>query len=131
MTVKILWKSLSYLNLDGGWLNAHPLPADKSSYGNFDVAAQQNQKVIRGILESQTTATDPADEHILTKLRDFYDSCLNVDQMDNIGDLPLLQMTRTIKQLYREQSTTITWGKENVPFHKGLTAALAFLHSKG
>lgn len=114
------------------------MPTDKASFGNFESLAQQNKQVIQEILDPQVTSvisgTNQYDQAILKKLRDFYTSCLNESQLDDIGALPLLHLARTIKRLYREESTIAShpMGDEtNTDVDRGLTAAVAFLHSRG
>jgi len=122
------------LDEDNGWLKAHPLPADKSSYGNFEALAQQNQQVIQRIMESSDEialeSKDPYDEEVLKKIRDMYTSCLNESLLDGIGGAPLEHFVRTIRKLFRGEDTEIGRQGKKRKF-KGLTAALAFLHSQG
>jgi len=110
------------------------LPADKSSYGNFEALAQKNQQVIQQILESADENAlefkDPYDEEILKKIRDMYTSCLNESLLDGIGGAPLDHFVQTIRKLFRKGSSEIGW-REGTSKSKGLTAALAFLHSQG
>ncbi|KAF8654168.1 hypothetical protein AX16_003697 [Volvariella volvacea WC 439] len=118
---------------NGGWLKAHPLPADKSTFGNFEALAQQNKQIIQRVLESDEVPEDfssSADKEILRKLRNFYASCLDEGKLDDLGTLPLLQVVRTVRRLYREDDTDIGT-KEDMTSSKGLTAALAYLHSRG
>lgn len=121
---------MSYV--DGGWLKSHPLPADKSSFGNFEALALKNKRVIQQILESESSV-DPVDDEILLKLRNFYASCLDERGLDEIGTKPLLHVARTIKRLYKGNDTDISSIPGNNEDHKvkGLTAAVAFLHSRG
>lgn len=115
---------------NGGWLKKHPLPADKSSLGNFEVLSQQNKRVIQEILESKSSAelAPSPDSEILTKLRDSYSACLNEERLDSIGSAPLLHFIKTLRRLYRKEDTEISL----LPgIDSGLTAAIAFLHSKG
>jgi endothelin-converting enzyme len=117
--------------LDGGWLKSHPLPADKSSFGAFEALAQENKEIIKSILES-TSSVSPTDDRILTKLRDFYGSCLNEDRLNDVGAAPLLHLVKTLKLLYSGNSTSITSNVQSDEDKiKGLTAAVAFLHSRG
>ena len=115
--------------LAGGWLKDHPLPADKSTFGVFEALSQENMQVIRQILESKSSLSSfktSYDEELLRKLRDFYTSCLAENELNDIGALPLGQFVRTVRRLYRSK------GKESLGGDvKGLTAAVAFLHSKG
>lgn len=118
---------------DAGWLDKHPLPADKSSFGNFELLAQQNKQVIQKLLESNSTkGSADADTELLTKLRDFYTSCLDEKRLDEIGSAPLLHFVSTVRKLYRGNSTVISGkGKSDEKKRNGLTAAVAFLHSRG
>ncbi|CAA7267908.1 unnamed protein product [Cyclocybe aegerita] len=116
---------------NGGWLRAHPLPADKSSFGNFEFLSQQNQQVIQRILESNYSVGS-VDDQILTKLRDFYTSCLDERRLNEIGTTPLFHLVRTVRKLYSGNDTDIT-GQSTYGIDKkvqGLTAAVAFLHSR-
>ncbi|KAK7049256.1 hypothetical protein VNI00_005857 [Paramarasmius palmivorus] len=114
---------------NGGWLKSHPLPADKGSFGNFEKLAQDNGVVIREILESSDNGTSPYDKQVLLKLRGLYQSCLNENQLDEIGQEPLLDFLHTLKDLYRGKGTPLSSNEEKN--ETGLTAALAFLHSRG
>ncbi|CAK5279362.1 unnamed protein product [Mycena citricolor] len=115
----------------GGWISAHPLPADKGSVGQFESLGQANKRILQDLLErpgatAAFTSTD--DEKLLQKLRGFYDSCLNENLLDDLGTAPLIHFAKTLQSLYRGDSleTTQDGLKKN-----GLTAALAFLHTRG
>ena len=128
------WAWLIGSFIDGGWLKAHPLPADKGSFGNFEQLAQDNGHVIQSILERteamSTIASSSYDKEILQKLNGFYKSCLKEDKLDDIGQQPLLDFLRTLKDLYRGKKTEISSG-EGEKKKDGLTEAVAFLHSRG
>ncbi|KAG6820570.1 hypothetical protein H0H93_015090 [Arthromyces matolae] len=113
----------------GGWLRDHPLPADKSSYGNFEAVQQHNIQVIQRILESNSediTLERTPDQNILRKLRDFYASCVNEDHLDQLGDAPLLDFVQTLREKFHGKRESLD-GKESFD----LTSALAFIHSQG
>jgi endothelin-converting enzyme len=79
------------------------------------------------------------DAEILKKLRDHYASCLNEGYLNEVGDKPLVHVAKVIKQLYREEDTDITLSvlkNEQADWDldmkfDGLTAAVAYLHSRG
>ena len=119
---------MSYV--DGGWLNAHPLPADKSSFGNFEALGKENKQVIQKILESKSSVGS-VDDEILLNLRNFYASCLDEHGLDEVGIEPLLHVAKTVRRLYKGDDTDISNSLGNSDRVKGLTAAVAFLHSKG
>ncbi|KAG6917789.1 hypothetical protein DXG01_001061 [Tephrocybe rancida] len=113
----------------GGWLRAHPLPADKGSYGNFEALAQQNRQVIQRILESDSTPAafkSNPDQGVLRKLRDFYVSCTNENALDNLGSTPLLEFVQSLRKKFRGDFKN-SGSKDSTD----LTSALAFLHSQG
>lgn len=134
---------------DGGWLKQHPIPSDKGKYGNFEVLAQQNKRIIQQILSDDSSSVyedvtaaadqeDPYDVLLLKKLRSMYNSCMDEDLLDARGQEPLLHIIRTVRKLFSGKTTSI----ENMPSakqddedkekqRKGLTAALAYLHSRG
>ncbi|KAF9001901.1 hypothetical protein BDQ17DRAFT_1357686 [Cyathus striatus] len=117
---------------NAGWLKSNPLPADKSSYGQFEALAQNNKHVIQSFLETNISETydSSADQQLLEKLRALYASCVNEDQLEDIGDAPLKQFVHTVRSLFREDADAIS--SNGLPMNvSGLTAALAFLHSRG
>nr|GAT59620.1 endothelin-converting enzyme 1 [Mycena chlorophos] len=118
---------------NGGWIASHPLPADKGSFGQFEALSVDNKRVVQHFLEtpsSTSSFTTDADEQLLQKLRGFYNSCLNEDRLDEIGTEPLLRFVKTLEKLYEGESLEVTAADEKKS-NKGLTAALAFLHSRG
>ena len=64
----------------------------------------------------------------MRKLRDMYSSCMNEDVLNERGSEPLKEIVRVIRDLYRADD----WKKsDNVRPEFGLTAAIAFMHSRG
>ncbi|KZT28481.1 metalloprotease [Neolentinus lepideus HHB14362 ss-1] len=123
---------------NGGWLANHPLPADKGNFGIFNALAQSNQQVIRQILESSEYSAilypeESADKTLLKKLRGLYQSCMNEDQLNDIGPTPLIRLVETVQALYRGKTTIVdAAAKDDAEKERdGLTAAIAFLHSRG
>ncbi|KAF5386857.1 hypothetical protein D9615_001643 [Tricholomella constricta] len=118
----------------GGWLRAHPLPADKGSFGNFEALSQQNKQVVQRILENKstpTTWTSAHDTEILRKLRDFYTSCVNEDVLNDIGTTPLLHFVQTLRSIYRGDASDADSADTDDQEKTDLTGSLAYLHSQG
>ncbi|KAE9406762.1 zincin [Gymnopus androsaceus JB14] len=118
---------------NGGWLRAHPLPPDKGSFGAFESLEQDNERVIQRILEdSSSTAsfTTSYDDHLLAKLRGFYSSCMNESKLDERGHEPLMAVINNIRHIFKGREVVIKEEAEVNKF-KGLTAALAYMHSRG
>lgn len=119
----------------GGWTKSHPIPADKGRLGTFTVLSQENKQVIREILEStDIPTTDVArsyDEQTLHKLRGMYASCMDEDTLNDLAEEPLWDFVKTVRDLFRGKSTEISSKKKDGDKYNGLTAAIAFLHSRG
>ncbi|KAE8227071.1 hypothetical protein CF319_g427 [Tilletia indica] len=87
-----------------GWRKNHPIPSDTGIFGIGQWLTAENTKVMVGILEgttkikSNTTATtggetdESVDKENLSKLQDFYDSCMDQEAQDKAGDEPLLKL---------------------------------------
>ena len=74
---------------------------------------------------------EPADQQLLDKLRNLYYSCMDESTLDQLGEGPLKDFVANVKKLYRGESTGIAGMNDDDKEREGLTASLAFLHSKG
>jgi endothelin-converting enzyme len=74
---------------------------------------------------------ESADQQLLTKLRNLYSSCMDEDTLDQLGEGPLKDFVVHLKKLYRGEYTGITNTDDDNKERERLTAALAFLHSRG
>ncbi|TFY82283.1 hypothetical protein EWM64_g1728 [Hericium alpestre] len=124
----------------GGWRKSHPIPSDKGRYGTFNSLFEENQQIVRDILENGNSVSalkSSADEQLLRKLRTLYASCMDQDTLDALGEQPLHQVLRVVRKLFRGKTTDISsnaGSKDELDDDKkrdGLTAALAYLHSRG
>jgi putative endopeptidase len=72
----------------GGYLKQTPIPADESSYGQFNELNDQNQLVLKAILEKAAAggAGRTANEQ---KIGDYFATCMNVDAVNQAGFKPL------------------------------------------
>ena len=130
-------QSLLIQYTDGGWLKEHPIPSDKGVFGNFEALAQQNRRVLQDILTSDEYAspslTSSYDEQLMKKLRGLYASCMNEEQLNKLGTDPLAAVTNKIRKLLYGEITVVD--AEEVKVQKknitGLTAAIAYLHTRG
>lgn len=147
--VCVVLSCITSTRVDGGWLKQHPIPSDKGSFGNFEALAQQNRRLIQQILSedsssvySEITTSSAHDDHydvlVLQKLRSLYASCINEDLLDARGAEPLLHVLQTVRKLYKGETTVIDDAKmafdddeDDKHERSGLTAAIAYLHSKG
>jgi putative endopeptidase len=82
----------------GGYLKQTPIPADESSYGQFDELNDQNQLVLKAILEKAAAGGDgrTANEQ---KIGDYYATCMNVEAVDSAGLKPMQPLLERIAAL--------------------------------
>jgi putative endopeptidase len=67
----------------GGWIDAHPLPADRRNFTRLNEIRDRNDLVLRRILER------PGATGSLRKASDYYAACMNTDAINRKGLAPL------------------------------------------
>jgi putative endopeptidase len=72
----------------GGWMKANPIPSDQAIWGRFDELDQNNQIILRKILEKSSTA-DPKRNPNDQKIGDYYASCMDESAIEQKGTAPL------------------------------------------
>ena len=72
----------------GTWLKNNPIPPDQSSWGRFNELHENNQKILRGILEKQSTDS-PGRDGINQKIGDYYYSCMDEAAIEAKGTAPI------------------------------------------
>ncbi len=78
-----------FLHVNGGWLSKTEIPADKASYGAFDLLFDKAQADLRAIVEEASKATNKAAGSESQKIGDFYDSFLDESRVESLGIEPL------------------------------------------
>lgn len=100
-----------FLHVNGRWLLATEIPADKSNYGSFtalDDAAREN---IRAIIEESVRNPTDNNSH---KVGDFYRSFMDEDLIRDKGIKPLQSQLDAINALSTTQDVVRHFGKLNV-----------------
>jgi putative endopeptidase len=77
-----------YRFANGGWLNEHPIPPDRSYYGVDTLLEQKNQTFIRELVES-LSARDWPEGSTERKVTDFYRSGMDEAGIESAGLAPL------------------------------------------
>ena len=82
----------------GSYLKRTPIPADESSYGQFNELNDENLLVLKAILEKAATG---GSERTVgeQKIGDFYATCMNVEGLDKAGLAPLQPLLDRIAAL--------------------------------
>ena len=76
----------AYVN--GTWIKNNKIPADKASYGAFDMLSDQSQKNVKAIIEeaAKGNSAEGSDEQ---KIGDYYASFINRKERDSKGIKPI------------------------------------------
>ena len=72
----------------GGWMKNHPLDAEHSRYGSFDFLAEENQKQLRGIIDS-VSANQNQPGSIADKIATLYNIGMDSVRLQQQGAEPL------------------------------------------
>ncbi|XP_036392017.1 endothelin-converting enzyme 2b isoform X2 [Megalops cyprinoides] len=73
----------------GGWVRKNPLPDGRSRWSTFNSIWDQNQAVLKHLLENGTFNSSSEAER---KTRDYYLSCLNEQRIEELGAQPLIDL---------------------------------------
>ncbi len=72
----------------GKWLNDNPIPQDESSYGRFSELMDENQLVLKAILEKAASGGTNRSPNA-QKIGDYYAGCMNTEAVNEAGLKPL------------------------------------------
>jgi len=87
-----------YRHACGSWIKNNPVPADQSRWGRFNELQENNQKILRGILEAASTAgaTRSSTDQ---KIGDYYASCMDEAAIERKGTAELQPLLQEIAAL--------------------------------
>lgn len=77
-----------YQYVNGGWLEAHPIPQEKSRYGTFDILAETAREQVKSLI-AKTAEADNAQGSVAQKIADFYNSGMNIEARNKNGITPI------------------------------------------
>jgi putative endopeptidase len=87
---------------NGGWIKSHPVPADRAYWGVDTVLEQQNELLIRSVIESLAAGDWPQNSS-QRKVADFYASGMDEHAIDAAGAAPLAPELERIASLASAQ----------------------------
>lgn len=88
-----------YEYVDGNWIKSHPVPADKSRYGEFDIVKDRNYDLVRGIVESAANNTTAAKGSLDQKIGEFYRMGMDNATLEKQRLDPIKDMLKTIDNI--------------------------------
>jgi putative endopeptidase len=74
---------------NGGWIRAHPIPAEYPRWGTFNALAEENRAKQRDILEALARRTDLAPGSPEKKLSDYWCACMDEKAVEAAGVQPV------------------------------------------
>lgn len=90
-----------------GFDERHDLRPDQGGIFTGTLMAERGQQILRHVLESPYSIEhgdfethSSAKKDIFTKLKDAYDSCMDIDQIKEAGSAPLLSVLKEIESLF-------------------------------
>lgn len=139
-----------YHLLDGGWTKSHPIPSDKGSIGSLEQIAVGNRRLLQQIFSQDSSNVfssaaslqengepNPYDDILLKKLRGLYDACMDEELLNARGADPLIRVIRELRKRFRGDvydplvSENVDTSDSKEKERLGLTAAVAYLHTRG
>lgn len=74
----------------GGWLRRHGIPEDKLSYGIITAIGEHNEEKLQRLLLEPIRRRGL--ESAERKVKEFYRSCVNIDEIDALGSEPMVEV---------------------------------------
>ena len=105
-----------YQYANGNWLKTTEIPAAFSTWGSFNVLAENNRKTLHDILEESAKDTKAKSGTTEQKIGDFYATCLDEQKREAEGAKPLAPYLARI---------------DKIKDLKGFEAELAYAHHEG
>ena len=78
-----------YQYANGNWLKTTKIPAEYPSWGSFTIVYENNQNVLKKVVENAAKTTNAATGSDTQLVGDYYASCMNEDAMEKAGIAPI------------------------------------------
>ncbi len=88
-----------YRYATGGWADAHPLTAEYSRFGSFEMLDENNAKQLRELIE-QVAAQENADGSLAAKIAAMYNSAMDSVNLNRQGIEPIREDLQRIDRCY-------------------------------
>ncbi|WP_291856898.1 M13 family metallopeptidase [Marinilabilia sp.] len=87
-----------YLYANGGWIENHPLPDDKSRFGAFDLLAEENREKVKTIIE-EAAQSDAKAGSVAQQIGDLFASGMDTIAIEEAGLEPLADIFSLIETI--------------------------------
>ena len=105
--------------VNGNWVTNTEMPADRARWGTFDELREQSDKDIRTLVEEVSLTQDVQDGTPTQKIRDFYNSYMDVETTTRLGaeairpELDEIAAASSLDDIYRLFSTLGVYGVDS------------------
>src|SRR5690606_39023242 len=82
---------------NGEWLRSTKIPASESRYGTFNILADNNNDILKDILEKAAAEKSAAKGSDIQLIGDFYASCMDEAAINRLGAKPIQPFLKRIK----------------------------------
>ncbi|MFT3743173.1 MAG: M13 family metallopeptidase [Pyrinomonadaceae bacterium] len=112
-----------YQYANGTWLKTTKIPAEYPSWGSFTIVYENNQSVLKKVVENAAKTTNAAKGSDTQLVGDFYASCMDEAALDKAGVTPIQPILAEIAKISNQKDLQ----KEIAMFHdRGLGGFFRF-----
>jgi putative endopeptidase len=83
----------------GGWVKIHPIPDDQTRWGSFDILQEENNKILKKILDEVSSNKNWEIGSARQKIADFYSVAMDSDRIEKEGYKLILPELKKIDAL--------------------------------
>ncbi|MEW6996647.1 M13 family metallopeptidase [Colwelliaceae bacterium BS250] len=123
MNTKVRAQDDFYLHVNGGWLDSHPIPSDKTAIGSFYDLRDQSDEDVKVIIEELANTkglTAGSDEQ---KVADLFKAFMDKEQLNSLGTTPIAPLLAEISALTTKDDLVKFFAKAQVA---GLSSPIYF-----
>ena len=84
---------------NGTWLDKTEIPGDQSSWGSFNILAENNRDILKEIVDEAVAKTDAEKGSDTQLIGDYYYSCMNKAEIESADIKPLKPYFSDIKRI--------------------------------
>ncbi len=103
-----------YRHANGGWLRTAQIPADRTSWGTFQILQEKSERDAKAIIEETAAAPGPRSGNA-QKIADFYTAFVDQDALDAKGLAPIADDLAAIAALRTHEQTMRLIARPNMP----------------
>lgn len=93
----------------GNWDHYNPIPDDAAGFDTFEKLRDQLHETLQQLLESTDNSSDSL---AVTKAKDLYRSCMDLDKLEERGKAPLLQLLQDLGGWPILSTSTEEWSSD-------------------